>query len=376
MNNKIGLLSFSAMLLLSSGSATGYVSPGSEGKAIEEGKISKNSLKTQEKIISDSFFPDAEIVGEDNFLESLGAENADFKASQHDGFSDQVAVTNVESVEESDFDFSTQALDLRAPTVGQSSSSNRIEYAELLAQESPDEAEEMSDGGFTFPGDISATVTITTNYVFRGISQTDNNPAIQGSFDYSVGLVEDLDFYAGIWGSNIDFGDEADFGGESLGTLELDFYGGVTYALSDNASVGGSIVYYFYPGADDSLDFDYIEFGLDASYDFGPVATAINFAYSPDFFGGSEDGFYIAGSAEAPLPYGLTASAGLGFQAISDNDTFGTPDYLEWNIGVGYAIAGFDLLLQYIDTDLSNSECFGGTDLCDARVVFSASRTF
>ena len=69
-----------------------------------------------------------------------------------------------------------------------------------------------------FPGTFSANVSFTSEYFFRGISQSDDMPALQGGFDYEVGLTDGIGIYAGIWGSNINFTDAR---------LELDFYGGL-----------------------------------------------------------------------------------------------------------------------------------------------------
>ena len=61
------------------------------------------------------------------------------------------------------------------------------------------------------PGEFSANVALTSEYIFRGISQTDGTPAIQGGFDYSVTFLEDagalknLGGYLGVWGSNVRF---------------------------------------------------------------------------------------------------------------------------------------------------------------------------
>ncbi len=48
---------------------------------------------------------------------------------------------------------------------------------------------------------LGGTAALTTDYIFRGVSNTDENPAVQASFDAGYGI-----FYAGIWGSNTDFG--------------------------------------------------------------------------------------------------------------------------------------------------------------------------
>ena len=60
---------------------------------------------------------------------------------------------------------------------------------------------------------ISGNVTLATDYVFRGQSQTDEEAAIQGGFDMEFG-----GFYLGTWASNVDFGTDAQ--------AEIDYYGG------------------------------------------------------------------------------------------------------------------------------------------------------
>ena len=99
---------------------------------------------------------------------------------------------------------------------------------------------------------LSATATFTTDYVFRGISQTQGNPAAQAEFDATYGI-----FYAGIWGSNIDFGGTG-FGQESP-PLEIDYYAGITPSWQGiDFDIAG--LYYTYPSAfDPGGNFDYFE---------------------------------------------------------------------------------------------------------------------
>ena len=330
----------------------------------------QTSSMASELDVSQEDNPKSEItndIDEINDFSLISPDSIDLSSSLNDS-----AEISTFSIEASDLlaQLSVQPVEDISPDNGVEEYGSKA-YAGLISQTDADNSNEND-----IPGEFSGTVGFTTNYLFRGISQTDNEVAIQGSLDYSVDVAENLGLYAGVWGSNIDFGDEADFGGASLGTIEIDLYGGASYAISDIASIGGSIAYYSYPGASSSLDFDNIEFGLDGSYDFDAVSTTLNFAYSPDFFGGSGDSFYVAGGFDVPLPQNFSISGGLGFQAIGENDTFGTPDYLEWNFGLNYEIAGFDLQAQYADTDLSESECFGGSNLCQSRVVFSISRSF
>lgn len=216
--------------------------------------------------------------------------------------------------------------------------------------------------------DLSANVGFVTEYSFRGIAQSDEGPAIQGGFD----VIHDSGFYAGVWGSNVNFndGDEA--------RLEVDVYGGYNGSFK-GLSYDIGLIYYAYPGADSSLNYDFVEGAVAVGYDFDVLSASASVNYSPEYFGDSGDALYFATAVDVPLPADLTLSAHVGYQTLDDEAAFfGTPSpensYLDWSIGLGYNLAGFDLSLQYIDTDLDEpSECSDG---CDARVIFGISRSF
>ncbi|NIT57697.1 MAG: hypothetical protein GWN00_16140, partial [Aliifodinibius sp.] len=169
-------------------------------------------------------------------------------------------------------------------------------------------------------------VALSTDYRFRGISQTSEDPALSGGFDYSY---TPIGFYAGVWASNLDFNvpdpDPAD--------LEIDFYGGFAGELSNGIGwdVGG--LYYMYPGSDTGpgvADYDYFEayFALSYSFEMFDVGGGVN--YSPDYFFESDDATYVYGDVSVGLPVaGLTLSGHVGHQWIDDNAQFGTPDYLD-----------------------------------------------
>lgn len=209
---------------------------------------------------------------------------------------------------------------------------------------------------------FSATVTATSDYVFRGISQNDEKAALQASVD----VEHESGFYAGLWGSPVDFND-----GEEA-EVEIDWYAGYAYETGPwNADT--RLTYYWYPGAEDSLDYDYTELSFEGAYDFGSLALGGLFAYSPEYFGNSGDAEYIQAKLDLPLPENFSAHAYLGRQFIDDNATYGYPDITDWNLGFGYSWEALELDLSYIDTDLNRSEC---TDGCESRVVLTASYTF
>lgn len=211
------------------------------------------------------------------------------------------------------------------------------------------------------PGEFTGNVGFVTEYSFRGLQQSDEHPAVQGGFDYS----HDSGFYAGIWGSNVDFndGDEA--------SLETDIYAGFSGETGGLTwDIGG--IYYAYPGADTPRDYDFYEIAASIGHDFGFASASAAVNYSPDFFNESGAAWYTAGYVDVPLPYDITLSGSLGYQTIDNNAAFGVEDYADWSIGLGYNLEGFDLALKYVETDLDEtSECADG---CDARVIFSVSR--
>ncbi|XQF94466.1 TorF family putative porin (plasmid) [Pseudoalteromonas espejiana] len=83
----------------------------------------------------------------------------------------------------------------------------------------------------TAAADWSTTITAASDYTFNGVTQTDSDPAIQGSLDYA-----DNGVYAGAWASNVDFGDDTDF--------ELDAYLGKYVQLNEQVSADYGIAYY------------------------------------------------------------------------------------------------------------------------------------
>jgi uncharacterized protein (TIGR02001 family) len=237
-----------------------------------------------------------------------------------------------------------------------------------------------NEKGQWLPGEFSGGVAAATDYVFRGISQTNHKPALQGNIDYTIATgILGTSVYADVWGSNVDFqdGDEA--------TVELDGSFGLTGDIADTGvtwSLGG--LYYAYPGADKQggqhLNYDFWEIPVALGY--GPhewVSLGVGYNYSPDFFGGSGDGHYVSGTVSfaPPVPwFDLSIDAGIGHQWIESNSTFGADDYLDWKIGATVTVKGIDLGIAYTDTNLSKRKCFGGSDLCEARVVASVGMSF
>jgi uncharacterized protein (TIGR02001 family) len=221
---------------------------------------------------------------------------------------------------------------------------------------------------------LSASAAFTTDYVFRGISQTQENPAVQASVDASYGI-----FYLGMWGSNVDFGGNGF--GDDLATLEIDYYGGIAPTWQGiSFDIGG--IYYTYPGAfDPGGNFDYFELKTGASHTFMDALTlGITNYWSPEFFGETGDADALELSGEYAFSKKLfnffspSVSGLIGWQWTEFSD------YTYWNAGLTLGfLENWSADIRYWDTDFSSNGCAGFSgfrDTCDARVVGTISASF
>lgn len=211
--------------------------------------------------------------------------------------------------------------------------------------------------------EFSGNVAITSDYRFRGISQSDRDPAIQGGLDWA----HDSGFYLGTWASSVDFGTTGL--GLPGGSIEWDFYGGYAKDINDNLSFDVGYLYYYYPSDNWVTDLDYQEFYGSFSF----YGATIGLVYSDDYFQHAGELFYYYGDYSMPLGDTFSLDGHLGYADVKRS--FGTDGYLEWSLGVTASVGGLDLSAAYIDTDLSNSGCFGGTKLCSATAVLTISKS-
>ena len=195
---------------------------------------------------------------------------------------------------------------------------------------------------------LAFNVGANTDYVFRGVSQTDEDPSVFGGIDATIGSIG----YAGVWVSNVDFGNGTDG--------EFDIYAGIKPVVGA-VTFDLAAIYYGYIDQPSGSNEDYWEFKGAASVAAGPATLGAAVYYSPSFFGKTGDAVYY--EANAALPLGetkFTISGALGYQQVE-----GPADYTTWNLGVGYALTDhIGLDVRYHDTD---EHKFG--DIYDSRVV-------
>jgi uncharacterized protein (TIGR02001 family) len=209
---------------------------------------------------------------------------------------------------------------------------------------------------------VSGSVGLGTDYVFRGISQTFNNPAAQASVDLTCGK-----FYVGAFTSNIDFGVE--------GTLEVDVYGGYKFSTGRiNWDVG--FIYYAYPGMSSGVDADYLELKLSAGTEItkGGTLTGTLF-HSPEytFQTGAVTTFEVTYSQALPKVsiFSPTFSATYGYSEFHDFDFL---SYGYWNLGVTLGFRErWSVDLRYWD---SENEGFAAGPLGEDRFMATLKYSF
>lgn len=208
------------------------------------------------------------------------------------------------------------------------------------------------------PFTITGAVTIGSDYNLRGVSQTDRSPTLQGALTFTV----DPGFFAGVWASNVDYNDG------SQASLELDYLVGYTGSI-DAFSYTGQVIFYTYPGASSSVNYDYIEGNIGIAYDLGGIIPNANVFYSPDTFGGVGKAWYYTGGLKTTkLADMFVLYANVGKYAYS---RAGIKDATDWNIGVITSVYGIDLNLQYAH---NNDKAYGKWS--KGRVILTATKAF
>jgi uncharacterized protein (TIGR02001 family) len=210
---------------------------------------------------------------------------------------------------------------------------------------------------------LSGSATFTTDYMFRSISNTSQNPAVQPEFDLTYGM-----FFAGIWGSNTSYGEG----------IEIDYYAGIApkfWGIDWNVTA----LEYTYPGND---GINYFELKTGAAKTWGNFGLSINNYWSPDNFGLGIQSDAIEGGASYAFTGKLfnfftpSISGALGVQTYENT----VADYVYWNAGLTLGFLDhWSADIRYYDTDYSKNDCAfqsGGRDNCDARAVGAIKATF
>ncbi|TKB56560.1 TorF family putative porin [Ferrimonas aestuarii] len=189
---------------------------------------------------------------------------------------------------------------------------------------------------------LDANVGLTSNYLFRGLTQTDDGVALQGGIDYS----HDSGIYVGTWASNVDFGDDTSY--------EIDFYGGYAGAAGE-LSYDLGYVYYAYPDAGANGESADIDFG-EAYLHLGWKYVGVSIIYATNTDDGAEaydSALYYEGNFNYPISDSLSVGIAVGQQ---DFDKDNAEDYLNYNLSLTKTTELGDITFMVSDTDLDNDD--------------------
>lgn len=217
---------------------------------------------------------------------------------------------------------------------------------------------------------VSGAATIASDYRFRGVSQSDQEMAVQAG----ITVAHESGLYIGAWGSNL-----AGWGTFGGANMELDLIGGYKAKLAENATLDVGLTWYMYPGGADKTDFAEPYAKLTGTT--GPATMTAGVAYAPrqealgrwyntgasaaagtyDRPGAKDDNLYLWG--DGALAIGgtpLTAKAHIGHSwgqdGLGPNATAVSPtgEYWDWSLGADATWRNLTLNVSYIDTDISN----------------------
>lgn len=200
----------------------------------------------------------------------------------------------------------------------------------------------------------SLSATAATDYIWRGTTQTDRNPAafVAGQASFSNG------FYVGVGAENVDFNEGTD--------AEYDIWAGWSGKISDTLTLDVGAVRYGYVGAPDGSDYDTIELKAALSGPVGPATVTGSIYATNDFFGTEDSAVYYEIAASAPLAPKWTVGGAVARQTLAAS----SGDYTTWNLGATYALTPrASLDLRYHDTDADD-------DSRDAAFVASVKLSF
>jgi len=224
---------------------------------------------------------------------------------------------------------------------------------------------------------LSVNVGFTTDYIFRGISQTSASPAIQGGIDYA----HESGFHAGVWASNISWISDFNPGVGVSSSLEVDTYLGFGNSFAEDFSYDVGYVRYNYPG---SFPAGFTKADTDEIYgSLGYKWFTAKYSYGLGKFLGVADAKgtnYLELNASVPLAdSGFSIDAHIGKQTYKGAAAV-PATYSDYKLAVAKDIGDYSFSLAYSDTNSTSgfytTAAPTSKDLARATVALSVSRSF
>ncbi|MCZ4337172.1 TorF family putative porin [Shewanella colwelliana] len=193
---------------------------------------------------------------------------------------------------------------------------------------------------------VSGNIGATSNYLWRGTTQTNDAVAVQGGLDYE----HDSGFYLGTWASNVDFGDGTSY--------EIDFYGGYAGSIGDDFGYDVSYLYYAYPDSEGSIDLGEVKAAVSwkwLSLSYSTIVNAGSDVASDPY--DNKDLSYIDAGVSFPLSDTLSLSAHYGYSTGDVvNAWFDTDNYTDYSVSVSKDTDFGTISFMVSDTDLEDDD--------------------
>lgn len=224
---------------------------------------------------------------------------------------------------------------------------------------------------------ISYNVGLYSQYVFRGLTQTDEKPALQAGVDFTHAS----GFYVGAWGSNISWLEDGGYYDNS--SLELDVYGGFRNTIgSTGLGYDVGVLQYIYPGNKTALaaaTADTTEVYGALSYQW--LQAKVSYIVSDSGLGNANasGSYYAELNANYPIgATGITANAHVGRQKFDGNALDSVYSYTDWKIGATKAFSnGVNVGAYYTDTNARDAGyIYTGKNIGDGTFTAFVQKTF
>ena len=183
--------------------------------------------------------------------------------------------------------------------------------------------------------ELATELTLTTDYVFRGVSQTMSRPALQGS----LSLTHENGLFAYIWASNVDY--VPDGLPDDEASIEADLLLGYSHALSDRITATASWVRYAFPGMLEDIRYDFSEWTGALTVD---DRHSVAIAYSPSAFGSGGSSTYFSAATAFDLPANLELTLELGRYDLQNSYD---EAYTHAAVSIAGGFESFDWTLSY-----------------------------
>lgn len=229
---------------------------------------------------------------------------------------------------------------------------------------------------------VTSNVGLVSDYIYRGITQTNHNPAIQGGFDYS----HSSGAYAGVWASNISWVGDSGAVASGSTTMEFDTYAGFKGSIVEDVSYDVGGVFYKYVGkyapaapyvnADTAEAYGAVTYKwLTAKYSYGMLNR---FLTVPNAKGTD----YMDLTASYPIPdTGVTLVGHVGKQTFKGSfadaqDAAGTAiSYTDYKLAVTKDVGGYVFGLNYSSTNASSFWTYNGEQWGKSAVSLSLTHS-